>query len=85
MKTYNVTIRDNGITVSRTVQAATLEAAVDVMEGDMRNADEVTAGNPDCEPRENWFAIIIDGCAECSLRGDSQDAQTWAKVAISQA
>ena len=82
MKTYKATIRDGGIKAERTLEAADIEAACHAIERELREAEEVTAGNPDCEPRERWSAIYSGDTAECSLRGENADAQSWVKVFI---
>jgi hypothetical protein len=82
--TYNVTITDSGARVSSTIEAADIEAACELMEKSMKEAEQVTAGNPGCEPRTEWICFVLAGYyAECSLRSEGeQDAACWTKVTI---
>ena len=80
--TYTATVRDGGVSAHHMITADSIDAAVDALESLMRDAEEVTDGNPDCEPRTRWTAHISDGSAECSLRGESQDLATWARASI---
>lgn len=85
MKTYTATISDGGASVERTIQAEDIEAACVVIEQEMREAEEVTADNPDCEPRTEWTCHVTDDYAECSLRAEGeQNSSAWAKVRITQ-
>jgi hypothetical protein len=84
--TYTATISDGGVSVERTLEAGSIEAACEMIKQELREAEEVTAGNPDCEPRTEWTQILMgDNYAECSLRGDSQDAATWVKAVLVEA
>jgi len=79
---YRVTIKDGGISIHHIIEAENIDAACTMIEAQMRETEFLTAGNPDCEPRGEWTAITSDGYAECSLRGESQDAQSWARATI---
>lgn len=80
--TCNVTIRDNGVTVKQTIEAASLKSACKTMRLQMIDAESICEGNEGVEMRARWTEQIMAGHASCSLRGDYQDGQSWARVTI---
>jgi hypothetical protein len=79
MTAYTVTISDGGVTVYRTVMAATIEAAIDVIEADIRNAEEVY---DKCDQRTRWNGAIVDGTAMYRLHDGGQDSASACRVTI---
>jgi hypothetical protein len=83
-KTYAVRICDAGVSVNQDIEATDIQAACDAIEQQMRETEEITDGNPDCEPRTEWTcAIAGDHYAECSLAATGeQNSAAWARCTI---